>query len=484
MEHNIGRKGAVRGPDSRSRACPGNGGGKPPLIYMFVFNAFRPDIRVLKEARTLRSAGFDVTVIAILDNNSLPFEELDGIRIIRVNKNHVRDFFLHDGEGFLVGRIRRRIYARLRRIYYRRVRREKSKGNRARAGSDKPRGSLFKQGLHVLHVILGDMSRFTVKALHFSFHQLNYLTYYYWANREIARKPGCVYHAHDLNTLTAAWWARKRFGGHLVYDSHELFTEQAGLPAMERRLLNAVEKKLIHHCDRVITVCDSIADVLAKRYDIEKPTVLLNCPPHPGSMTRKNFIREKLGLRLDTPIVLYQGGFSQNRGLRNLILASRFFERGHLVLMGWGALEEELQAMVRDNGFSRTVSFLPPVSQDVLLQWSGSASLGIIPYRAVSLNNYYSCPNKLFEYINAGLPVAASASPELKKVVEGYAIGTTFDPESPESIARAVNFILEDERILARMSENARKAGAVLNWENVSSHLLDVYHNLGFECRS
>ena len=104
--------------------------------------------------------------------------------------------------------------------------------------------------------------------------------------------------------------------------------------------------------------------------------------------------------------------------------------------------------------------------------------VGAIPYRNVGLNNYYTSPNKLFEYCAAGVPVVASRFPELVKIVEGMGVGRTFDPESPEDIARVVNALLDDPKALEEARHHAREAGRTLSWEFESRKLLALYASI------
>ena len=305
---------------------------------------------------------------------------------------------------------------------------------------------------------------------------LSYLDYYKRCYDALKSAPADIYHAHDLNTLIIGWWCKRKFGGKLVYDSHELFTEQGLLTKSNRIVWAQIEKKLIKKCDKVITVCDSIAAELRNRYNIAQPTVIRNCPESNGCETGPHeFIRAATGIDANTPVILYQGGFSKNRGLKSLILSTRYFDQGKLVMMGWGNVEEELKAFTRSKGLAKKVCFIPPVPQSELLSWSSSADLGVIPYRAVGLNNYYSCPNKLFEYINAGLPVTGSDFPELRKIINGWKIGRTFDPEDPQSIGKTINGILADKHLLKEMRANSVHASKTLNWQCESEILLGVY---------
>jgi glycosyltransferase involved in cell wall biosynthesis len=297
--------------------------------------------------------------------------------------------------------------------------------------------------------------------------------------RVIKNKPADIYHCHDLYTLPLGCKAKRRHGGGLVYDAHELTTELAYISRPERMGWRVLERFLIRRADEVITTGNYRAEYLAKRYKIAAPTVILNCPPLPAAEAHNRALREKLGLVDDTvPVILYQGGFIKGRGLDKLVLAAAHLDRGVLVLMGWGDLEVELRELVKKKGLERRVYFTEPVAPDRVVYYSVSASVGVVIYLRTSLNNYYATPNKLYEYISAGLPVVSSDFPALKEVVEGYRLGRTFDPEEPESIAEAINRVLADERQYDTMKKNALEAARIFNWETESRKLLEIYRRL------
>jgi glycosyltransferase involved in cell wall biosynthesis len=170
-----------------------------------------------------------------------------------------------------------------------------------------------------------------------------------------------------------------------------------------------------------------------------------------------------------------------HRGLENLVKAAGRFRRAHLVLMGWGPLLPDLKAVAVSEGVTGRVTFIDPVPMGELLAVTAGADLGVIPYRNVGLNNFFTSPNKLFEYCAAGVPVAASRFPELVKVVEGHQVGRTFDPDDPSSIAAAVNAIVDDPAELARFRDNAGRAAAGFSWEREAEALHAVYDSLPVE---
>ena len=124
------------------------------------------------------------------------------------------------------------------------------------------------------------------------------------------------------------------------------------------------------------------------------------------------------------------------------------------------------------------VLFIEPVPADQVVSYIASASLGVASFQLTSLNNYYATPNKLFEYIHAGLPVVGSDFPELKRVIEGYKIGRTFNAEDPEDIATAINLVLADDEEYQAMRRNVSEAAKIFNWENESRKLVALYEGL------
>jgi glycosyltransferase involved in cell wall biosynthesis len=312
-----------------------------------------------------------------------------------------------------------------------------------------------------------------------AFHRpLMFTDYYRRAFRAVVDEGYVVFQAHDVITLPVAAWAARKTGARLVYDSHELYSEVSTLSPRERRIWARIEGRLIRRADRVMTVCESIADELVQRYSVPKPVVLLNCPARsaaPANLTDLGRLRARAELEPGEPIVLYQGGYTPNRGIEELIDSVRYLERGVLVLMGWGTIEDGLRARIRKAGLSERIRMIPPAAPDELLEFTVGADVGVIPYKAVGLNNYYTTPNKLFEYIAAGLPVAGSRFPELRRVIEGENIGLTFDPEDPRDIGLALNYLLADTARLDELRANTRAAAPRYVWEIESVKLLDVY---------
>jgi len=247
------------------------------------------------------------------------------------------------------------------------------------------------------------------------------------------------------------------------------------LPKVYKRIMTSVERFLIKRVDGIIVVSDSIADILVKRYGIERPTVIFNCAPY-KEYRRTTIIRDLLNIKDDKRIVLYQGLISRGRGLENLVSAARYLDDAVVVLIGDGNLKGELIRKVKEEDLEEKVKFIDAIPYKELLDYTMSADLGVHPVQNTCLNHYYCAPNKLFEYLMGGLPVAVSNFPDMRRIVENEGVGETFDPEDPKDIARVINNILNDEKKYNRRRRNALKiAKERYNWEKESRKMLEFY---------
>jgi glycosyltransferase involved in cell wall biosynthesis len=296
-----------------------------------------------------------------------------------------------------------------------------------------------------------------------------------------------IVHAHDIGTLPAGARVRDETGAHLVFDAHEIYEEVAQAPRGVRR---AYRKRMTRFQDRVdgfVTINDSIGEFYRKNYPKLPPaTIVKNATWLEPAFAYDGCLHTAAGVARDQRIALYQGGFSEKRGLRTLVQAAEFLDpRWTLVMMGWGALEDDLRhiAEILPNAPDRAVDrpavvFLPPVGQAELVKWTAGASVGLIPYERIGLNHLYCTPNKLWEYPNAGVPIVCSDLVELRKAVLRNQIGWLLPPDADaHSVAATLNRLSDAdlETARARCAEYIRKD----NFEVYARSLLELYETFG-----
>src|SRR5574341_193184 len=289
-----------------------------------------------------------------------------------------------------------------------------------------------------------------------------------------------IYHANDAITLPAAWLAARRNKARLVYDAHELETgrevSSSRLAVIYKRTWALPEQFFIRKVDAVITVNESIANELVRLYHIPPPAVVMNCPEYQPAV-RSNRLREELGIPAEHKILLYQGQIAKGRGIECLIQSIQSIPDLSVVALGEGSSLEEYRNLVAVRQWNR-VYFPGKVSLSELHSYSTSADLGVVLTQDTCLSYHLSLPNKLFEYIHAGLPVIASNLPEIARVVSRHQIGEVVNRDDSVDIARAITRLLNDPVRYSQYRANAIKAAANFTWEQESKNLLAIYQSL------
>ena len=247
-------------------------------------------------------------------------------------------------------------------------------------------------------------------------------------------KPLAIFSC-DLPGLVGASRAATELGVPLLHDCHELYLESTSITRLEKTVLGPIEKKYLHTANSVVCVNASIAREIDKRYGL-LPVVIRNCAKGASTSTTTRSLRADAGLSATDKVVLYQGGISIGRGLEMLIRASaKFPSDTWLVMLGYGDHIPQLQALGERVG--ARVRFLPPVPGHELVAYSREGTIGVIPYEPVSLNNRLALPNKAFEFPSSGLPIVATAIPELL-ALQDIGIAKCFVPNSESSFLEAV----------------------------------------------
>ncbi|MPS32395.1 MULTISPECIES: glycosyltransferase family 4 protein [unclassified Salinivibrio] len=284
-----------------------------------------------------------------------------------------------------------------------------------------------------------------------------------------------IIHCNDLNALPVGLLIKTFFKEKkVVYDCHEYETEIKGLSGVEKGIRRWLESFLIRYADTVITVSDSIAKEYQRLYSIDKPQLVLNCPRF-FERSKEDLFRESLGIRSDQKIFLYQGGLSQGRGIELLLEAFSNLEsdKSVLVCMGYGHLEDLIKEKAQ---LQSTIFFHPAVTPEVLLRYTGSADYGILFYEDTCLNHRYCSPNKIFEYLMAGLPVLTSNLFEMKRLVEEEGIGIVAEDNTVEGFKKAVEALLNQD--YGAIQENVFKSRKKYCWEEQENVLKEIYYAL------
>lgn len=280
--------------------------------------------------------------------------------------------------------------------------------------------------------------------------------------------------SNDLDTLPANYLVSKIKGLKLVYDSHEYFTEVPELVTRPKvqKIWQNIEQWIFPNLKNVITVSQQIADEYTKKYNVDV-TVIRNLP-----IKATIFYPVKNIKKEGSKLIIYQGSVNVNRGIEPLVEAMQFIENAQLYIIGDGDVFENIVAKVLDLKLQNKVTLLGKIPFEQLPNFTHQADLGVSLEENVGLNYKYALPNKLFDYINAGVPVLTSNLPEMEAVVAKYYVGETISTFTATTIAEKINGLLNDNEKLSLYAANCLKVKEKLCWENEEEKLYDFVNKI------
>jgi glycosyltransferase involved in cell wall biosynthesis len=282
-----------------------------------------------------------------------------------------------------------------------------------------------------------------------------------------------IYVANDLDTLPFVARIAKKKKAKLIYDAHEFYVESdVAHTQMYKVILRAYERRYISYADVVVTINPSISEKLADIYKLEKkPEVIYNIPK--TNLFSTSTTSTKNGI----VSLVYSGRFVKDRGLPELVLAMEHLSNKFvLYLQGYGPLEPELKGLVDSHKLNQKVIFVEPVQMHDTVDSLRSYDIGVIPYQPVNVNNYLCTPNKIFEYMQAGLVIVCSDLPELKRIIkESPKNGEVFDPYNPEDIAKKIVCVSTK---LKNLKQNSIEKSQKYTWANEEEKLFKIYEGV------
>ena len=273
--------------------------------------------------------------------------------------------------------------------------------------------------------------------------------------------------SNDLDTLLPNYLISKLRPTNLVYDSHELFCEVPELQAnsVKKQIWKRLERLIFPKLKYVFTVNDSIAKIYKDEYNVNA-NVVRNIPLLSNQTNFIKISKEELGIPTDKKIILLQGaGINMDRGAEEAVQAMQFVNDSLLLIIGSGDVIPILKQMVIDLKLQNKIKFIEKIPFEKLLQYTHHADIGLTLDKDTNINYRYSLPNKLFDYLHAGVPVLASDLVEVKKIIVRYAVGDCIETHNPQHIADKLNRILADEATLKMWKKNTKTVADNLNWE-------------------
>jgi glycosyltransferase involved in cell wall biosynthesis len=299
-----------------------------------------------------------------------------------------------------------------------------------------------------------------------------------WGELREGLRPAVV-HCNDLDTLLVGVLAKRRYCCRLVYDAHEFWPygqPRAGwyYPPFFR----FYEQSLIRQCDSVITVNPMLARAMAEEYGLDRVESVPNAEPWRDAVApRRGEVSDLAGGRVK---FLFQGRFAGERGVEELIRAWRHVDGSKAALFLRGPrnyVRDACEELARGMGLlGRSVYLLEPVAEEELVGASMEADVGMIPYKPALLTYKYCCPNKLSQFLQAGLMILCNELPYVKQVVAEAGAGLSFDTRDEATLVEAIRRATDDAALRRRCGESGRAyARSVFNWRQFYPVLESAY---------
>ena len=286
-----------------------------------------------------------------------------------------------------------------------------------------------------------------------------------------------VFHANDLDTLLANYLASKLRRKPLVFDAHEYFT---GVPEIQNRILvkktwSQIENWIFPKLDYVFTVNDAIALRYHKQFGKEMK-VMRNIPRKRKVKRFKS--KHELHIPEDKNIIITQGaGINIDRGIEEAVEAMQYLNNICFIIIGNGDVIPHLKKRVLQLKLENSVIFKNKMPYEEMMQYTHHAELGLTLDKDTNTNYKLSLPNKLFDYIHAGIPILASKIMEVEKIVHHYNIGLLIENHDPRHIAHQIETALK-ENLKTKYESSLEKAAQELCWEHEEKKLIKLYKKI------
>jgi glycosyltransferase involved in cell wall biosynthesis len=274
--------------------------------------------------------------------------------------------------------------------------------------------------------------------------------------------------AIDLDTILPVYYASKIKGKKRVYDAHELFTELKEVisrPAIHK-MWKWIARHTIPNFPVGYTIGECYAEELKTKYGVDygivrNATIL---KPFQPSVKHDKYI-------------LYQGAVNVGRCFEQLIPAMRFVHVP-LIICGEGNFYNEAVALVKQHNLENKIFFKGYIPPEQLTNYTTGASVGITLFEETSLSNRLSLANRFFDYMHYAVPQLCIKYPEYEKINAQFEIAHLIEHPTPESIAKALNKMLQDEDYYKTLQSNCMKAREKYCWQEETKTLLNTYKQL------
>ncbi len=294
--------------------------------------------------------------------------------------------------------------------------------------------------------------------------------FHYWLNLffVLLFRKSDILCAIDLDTIMPVYFASAIRGKKRVYDAHEIFTdlkEVISRPTVHK-MWNWIGNFAVPKFPTGYTIGDCYADEFKKRYGVTY-----------GVVRNATILKPFVIPNKKEQYILYQGWVNVGRCFEQLIPAMKYINC-QLIICGEGNFYQQSKDLAREHNVEDKISFRGYVPPGELTAYTKDAYIGITLFEDTSLSNRLSLANRFFDYMHSGVPQLCIKYPEYERINNEYEIASLIEQPTPETIAAALNKMLDDERYYSLLQQNCLKAREVYCWQEEEKKLVSIYNQL------
>ena len=243
------------------------------------------------------------------------------------------------------------------------------------------------------------------------------------------------------------------------------------------KIVEWVERWVIQHVDHIWTVVEESSDrIIQLGVPPERISVVTNTP----TLERVASFQGSGVIAGEKPVAVYMGVMEFHRGIETLLLAvAELKQSGHdwqLLMIGEGRDYEYLQQRAHELGIADRIEWTGWMKNAEVLERLPQCAAGMIPHHVTPAWNS-TIPNKLFDYMAAGVPVVASDMKPVERVLRETGAGLCFRDRDASHLAEILRGMIPE----AREQYAARGKHAIetrLHWEQEASTIAQTVARL------
>ncbi|MEJ5287393.1 MAG: glycosyltransferase [Bacteroidota bacterium] len=277
----------------------------------------------------------------------------------------------------------------------------------------------------------------------------------------------------DVYSLPLGVKFKKKYNAKLIYDSREIYSALASLneKPFKQFVLKYFERINVKNVDAIIVTGDLDKEYLSKLFPKKRIEVVYNYPKKIDTLKPVD-LRKKFGLSEKNILAIYQGVLLKGRGIELCVSSLKYAEELHLIIAGSGSMEKEYQDLAKNLALDERVHFLGQIPYEKLLQYTSGCDVGLCLIEPISFSYKLALPNKLFEYVQAGIPVLATNLPAISRVFKSFRIGELVEPNvTPKDLSEAIVSVASNKE---QYRMELEKCSELFVWEQQEKIIMDL----------